>query len=127
MLPPGARVVDIDLAASFINNNAASVSQGLCARYVRLGLEAGGLSTAGRPGSAKDYGPFLTSKNAIKVTLGSEKPQKGDLAVFGGNSAHIHGHIQMFTGRQWVSDFKQNNFSPYSSNIPPVTIWRLPH
>ncbi len=35
----------------------------------------------------------------------------GDIAVFqsypGGS---IHGHIQMYNGSQWVSDFKQSKF-----------------
>jgi hypothetical protein len=85
------------------------------------------MDTTGRPASAKDYGPFLLKKGAQVVPGGDDyTPQKADIAVFDGTDAHPHGHIQIFTGTQWVSDFKQNRFSPYKTDIPPSTIYRFP-
>jgi type VI secretion system secreted protein VgrG len=56
-------------------------------------------------------------------------PQKGDIAVFQPpNDKHRHGHIQMYNGTQWVSDFKQPRaFWPnkdYEDIKPPYVIYR---
>lgn len=42
-------------------------------------------------------------------------------------TVHKHGHIQIFVGRgKWVSDFQQQNFSPYKDrHIPPFKTYRL--
>ena len=37
--------------------------------------------------------------------------QKGDLAVFAPSDGHDSGHIELFDGEQWRSDFKQGDFS----------------
>lgn len=55
--------VDLDKLTQWLDSHATShyikgVS-GHCARNVRMGFEAGGLNTSGRPGDAKNYGPFL--------------------------------------------------------------------
>jgi type VI secretion system secreted protein VgrG len=63
---------------------------------------------------------------AVVVSPDSYTPQKGDVAVFAGSDAHPHGHITIFDGKQWVSDFKQKNMSPYRTAAPPVTIYRFP-
>ncbi len=49
---------DYVAAVTTLNSNAKSSPVGYCAKYVRLALEGGGLSTSGRPGSAKDYDLF---------------------------------------------------------------------
>lgn len=49
-----------------LDNNAKDKSQKKCARYVRVGLEAGGGEVNPRPGSAKDYGPVL-ERNGFTV------------------------------------------------------------
>ena len=48
------------------------------------------------------------------------KPQKGDVVVFerplGRTWKKIfqwRGHIAMYNGNQWISDFKQKNMNPY--------------
>jgi hypothetical protein len=40
---------------------------------------------------------------------------------------HPYGHIEMYDGRRWVSDFMQHSFSPYrdAASTPPLTIYRL--
>jgi RHS repeat-associated protein len=119
--------IDKDKMVEYVEQNAKEKSQGRCAYACRKAFEAGGMNTTGRPVSAKDYGPFLLQKGAQVVPGGdSYEAEKGDVAVFDGNDARPHGHIQIFTGSQWVSDFKQNNFSPYRTNVPPSTIYRFP-
>lgn len=119
--------LDKDKVAQWMDDHAEKGSQGLCARYCRQGLEAGGLNTEGHPISAKDYGPFLTKRGATVVSPDNYIPQKGDLVVFDGNEYYPDGHLQVYDGSQWVSDFKQNRYSPYTDKTtPPSTIYRFP-
>ncbi|OGR51349.1 MAG: hypothetical protein A2049_00605 [Elusimicrobia bacterium GWA2_62_23] len=117
--------VDINKFVRWIDANAQLKSQHTCAKAVRQGLEAGGLDVSKRPEMAKDYGAFL-EKNGFKV-IGPDgySPQKGDIVVFqpGPNPA---GHIQVWNGRTWVSDFVQNpnKVSPYGNQTPSYAIYR---
>jgi hypothetical protein len=117
------------LLSTWMDAHALSRSSHHCAMYCRLGLEAGGVSTEDRPrsGDAADYGPFLLRHGAQKVLQDSYLPQVGDVAVFDKTAQHPHGHIEMYDGHQWVSDFMQHSFSPYhdASSTPTFTIYRL--
>ena len=50
---------NVNRALAALRGNARVKSSGYCARYVRMAIEAGGISTAGRPGSAYLYTSFL--------------------------------------------------------------------
>ena len=110
-------------ALAALNNNAQIKSSGWCARYVRTAIEAGGVSTAGRPASAYLYTSFLPKIgfNLVTTLFGksaqaqwsSSDAKQGDISVM---SHGQHGHICMWNGRQWVSDFFQNNMWPYSGD-----------
>ena len=122
---------NVDKAVETLNNNALSSSSGYCARYVRFALEAGGINTNGRPGSAKDYDTFLLNKGFNKVSSVNYKPITGDIVVMeafvGLKKVHPHGHIQMFNGKKWISDFVQKDFWPgsdYRNSQPISTILR---
>ena len=39
-------------------------------------------------------------------------PQKGDISVLPQNDRHVFGHIAVWNGNQWVSDFKQKDLYP---------------
>ena len=43
------------------------------------------------------------------------KPTKGDIVVLPNNELHPFGHIAIFNGEQWVSDFKQKSLYPNST------------
>lgn len=98
-------------------------SSGKCAKYVRLMLEAGGISTDGRPVAAKNYTRFLPTKGfkhiaslwggAEQSNFSSHAAKPGDIAVMDHGT---YGHICMWTGSQWVSDFIQRNMWVYSGN-----------
>ena len=67
-----------------IDKRADKKSTGYCARYVREAIEAGGMSTNGRPDYACKYGPFLLRKgfNQINITDPNDyTPIKGDIVV----------------------------------------------
>lgn len=113
----------VNNACTYARYKSNVKSSGKCAKFVRLMLEAGGIDTTGHPVSAKDYARFLPKigfKHIATVhgkadqsswTLLSAKP--GDIAVM----AHaVHGHICMYTGEMWASDFKQRNMWVYGGD-----------
>ena len=114
---------NINNAIKALIKNSSTSSQHQCAKYVRIAIEAGGVSTAGRPVAAKDYRSFLprigfsfigsiTGKsNQANWTKNNARP--GDIAVMEHGQ---YGHICMFSGKQWISDFKQNNMWVYGGD-----------
>lgn len=53
-----------------------------------------------------------------------QDPKRGDVAVFGKVGNHNSGHIQMYDGKQWVSDFKQNTDFPWRDvNKSDAPLW----
>jgi hypothetical protein len=113
-------------AINKLDSNASSTPLGKCAKYVRLALEAGGTNTAGHPVAAANYGSHLTEWGFSAVSGGvGYIPQTGDIAVFPAFTGHPYGHIQMYDGTQWVSDFKQNHFVPGTSYAgQPYQVYR---
>ena len=123
---------NINNAVNALNLNALPLPGiGKCARYVRYALESGfavkkDAYKALTPRSAKDTGAFLEQKGFR--TVNTTTYQKGDIAIiqnYTGGSPH--GHMQMYNGSQWVSDFKQNGFWPgsgYRTHKPKFSIFR---
>lgn len=102
-----------------LDNNAGSSSTDKCAYYVRLALAAEGFTdfNTNHPGAAYQYDSYLTKDGFTAVAQSTQDgyaAQAGDVVVFQPVSGHSSGHIAMYDGSQWVSDFKQNNF--YASN-----------
>ena len=116
-LPSTRQNFNIDAAVLYLNAHAyATYSRetcGRCARAVRLALEAGGINTNPHPISAKDYEPYLKKWGFTKIPRSDYDPIKGDIRVFqnypGGSK---HGHIDMYNGKQWVSDYFEKNDFP---------------
>lgn len=84
-----------------------------CARAVRMAMEAGGLSTDGRPRYGGNYGPFLLS-HGWKQLSSDVQPQAGDICVTHGLGKEGWGHISMFDGQKWISDYVQNSWKQFS-------------
>jgi hypothetical protein len=131
-VPPTRSSVEVlnkSQLSSWMDAHALSRSSQHCAMYCRMGMEAAGINTADRPrsGDAGDYGPFLLRHGAETVSPISYVPQVGDVAVFDKTGQHPYGHIEMYDGHQWVSDFMQHSFSPYrdADSTPTFTIYRL--
>ena len=109
-----------------INKTAGESSSGKCATNVRNALETAGFTTsdgstitdkyrnAGLAGSA-----YMYDSNGILEDVGFKKidpntsPVPGDIEVFGQSRNIKHGHIQVFNGDHWVSDFHQDGGSKY--------------
>lgn len=98
----------LDAAVKHLDASARTSSQGRCARYVREAIEAGGITIPlPRPVYAKDYGPVLAKLGFTKVPAVAYSPLRGDIVVLAPPSGQVAGHIQMFNGSKWVSDFVQ--------------------
>jgi hypothetical protein len=124
--------VDIEKYTTHLRNNAKRYSQGMCAKYVRLALAAGGAPTNGRhPGHAKDWGPVLLRLGFHRLTVENSDifiPMKGDVVVIQPHSAESpSGHIAAYDGKIWISDFKQRDFwsgPTYRIKRPPHAFYR---
>jgi hypothetical protein len=111
------------IAAARASRVALSRSSGYCARYVRKALQSAGYEFTPNP-SAYQYASRGTLAGAgFSKVSNNLPPQVGDVVVYDRSSKHPHGHIQIFDGGDWVSDFRQNSISPYSG-VYTYTTWR---
>jgi hypothetical protein len=92
-------------AVQHLRNHAAAASSGHCARSVRQAIAAGGVHVQNTE-SAKDYGPNLTHAGFAEVPAG-QPPRTGDVVVIQPIPNHPHGHMAMYDGHVWISDFRQ--------------------
>lgn len=138
---PAARW-DVDQAIRHLRAKAGPpYGVGKCATFVREAIEAGGLSISrAGSGSAKDYGSRLIQAGFVAQISASGPYKKGDVAVIDGFTRlaavgikrdHLDGHIAMYDGAQWISDFKQMGNTPYPGSDyekarPKVVIYRFP-
>ena len=111
------------IAAARASQVALSRSSGRCARYVRQALQSAGYEFTPNP-SAYQYETRGTLANAGFSKISNDlPPQVGDVVVYNRSSKHPHGHIQIFDGSDWISDFRQNSISPYGGSYS-YTTWR---
>ena len=125
---------NIQKACEWLHKSAANNSMHVCAKYVRMAIEVGGLSTNGRPSWAWKYINYLPKigfkfldrvNNSYQGEKGSYKPKPGDIAVYTqGNNTRVPGHICMWTGAEWASDFRQKNLIVYK-DTPLAYIFRF--
>lgn len=112
---------NINAAVRHLVSHAHKKSIHYCAQYVANAMFAGGLIFT-RKASAYMYAGYLPQIGfeclATKTGRKSQNEwtqkyaKAGDIAVM----AHgQHGHICMYSGTQWISDFKQKNAWVYSS------------
>ena len=119
-------IINMYIGRNLINTN----SKHQCAKYIREYLQVGfgggsvgEKALAGHPIAAKDYSKFLPKigfkkitelagrSEQAKYTANSVKP--GDIAVMNHGD---YGHICVWNGTMWVSDFIQRNVWPYQGD-----------
>lgn len=128
---PDAPCLDINQFVKTLVQNALPQSNGDCAEHVRIALKAGGIPTQGHPVYGKDYGPFLLQRGFSQVPPDNYSPQVGDIVVFQAYPGQEPqaGHIQGWSGTNWVSDFIQPPHGiypgpPYRKAQVPYAIYR---
>jgi hypothetical protein len=106
-------------ACETLTTNSKEKSIGKCAKYVADALQSAGYKFNRQPSA------YMYHTNGILSGMGFEcigrtnsQPQPGDICVINRFSGHPHGHICMFNGQQWISDFKQRTPVPYKEGAP---------
>lgn len=111
------------LAARAASRAALGRSLGRCALYVRKALQSAGYKFTPLPSAYQYAHGTLAGAGFTKISNNNYVPQVGDVVVFNRTSKNPHGHIQIYDGNQWVSDFRQNKFSPYAQHNG-YSVWR---
>ena len=108
---------NIDSAVEYLISHSHTHSTKYCAKYVADALNAGNLQFNRQPSA------YLYHTNGTLLNLGFKQiskpinPQKGDIYVQNKTNSHVHGHIAMYSGQQWISDFRQTTDQVYISNV----------
>ena len=103
------------MAAEYATEKAEKKSDGMCALYVRKAIIAGGIPLY--VGSdAWSYKYTLPILNFHQVGKKSER-EVGDIVVFQPIGGRKYGHIAIWNGKQWISDFKQRNIIVHSDYL----------
>ena len=109
--------------AAYAARNALSKSSGYCAKYVSNAMEHAGYKI-GR-GNANTYIEKCLVPAGFKKIPWGTAPSTGDIVNWSGVPAHKWGHVQIWTGGAWVSDFTQRTIKPWSNDGGSTpTHWR---
>ena len=123
---------NVGASVNWLIRNSKASSSSSCWKYVKDSLAAGGFHTDGSR-SAYMATDFLSNngfrcirKGRVSGHDGADYLDKclGDITVFNHCPKHPHGHIDMWCGKQWISDFKQNGNWINGSTETNFTIWR---
>ncbi len=114
---------DADMATSHLTQHACNRSKHCCAWYSMRALHAGGCPAIILP--AQWYRYYMPLVQFEEIPKQDYIPQEGDVVVFERPSwknwnkiSQWWGHIAMYNGKQWISDYKQKNMNPYKSDVP---------
>lgn len=110
------KAFNTEKAAIHVTEHAAPRSKTCCAWYVMRAMHSGGCWIGIYPAWAYKY--VLPLYNFERVDKNNYHPRKGDIVVIENSEEHFWGHIAMYNGRIWISDFKQRNMSPYKKTYP---------
>lgn len=122
----GSSKLNIGTAISYASSHALTSPSGRCAYYVRKALAAGGITSleSSHPGHAYQYGSYLKKAGFTAVYTGVYKTgmssisglKAGDIVVFQPVAGHPSGHIAIYDGRNWISDYRQVRMSSNDKN-----------
>ena len=108
-----------DSGTKVIGSKAATESNHHCAMHVRMGLAAGGINVSDRPSYARQYISWLPKKGFQFIGQSNSTPQIGDVAAYPNPSDPTGaGHICMYTGFAWASDYLQKSERAYPGCVP---------
>lgn len=101
---------------NYVTNHANPKPTGYCSKSVRIALQQCGVPVK-HTKQAKDMHRPLMNVGFKQLPLNTQ-PQVGDICVLNAVGRHIDGHIAIWNGTQWVSDFKQKGLNVWR-DIPP--------
>lgn len=104
-------------ATTYLTNHGRKKSKTWCACYTMRALQAGGCPAILLP--AQWYSWFMPIVGFKQISKEGYIPKAGDVVVFQRpKGRHPWGHIAMYNGSQWISDYKQKKMSPYKYPVP---------
>lgn len=109
--------INIRTFSKKLSSISATTSSQKCAASIRVALQSAGARIVKHPVAAADWGNTLKDLGYRQITPSFEKPQPGDIYIIDRTKNHIYGHIAGFTGKEWVSDFKQASHAVYKGNV----------
>ena len=114
---------DAEKAATHLTEHGLDHSIHWCAWYTMRALQAGGCPAIILP--AQWYRYYMPLVQFEEIPEKGYIPKKGDVVVFerpaGRDWKKISewwGHVAMYNGEQWISDYKQGDKSPYRKKVP---------
>lgn len=107
---------DKDKATKYLTENALSQSHCCCAWFTMRALQAGGCYVGIFPAWMYKY--VLPFYKFTEIPSNGYCPKKGDVVVFENTDNHFWGHVAMYNGNQWISDFKQKSMFVYKESVP---------
>ncbi|WP_180106281.1 peptidoglycan amidohydrolase family protein [Acinetobacter sp. YH12085] len=117
--------IDIDRLTGFLQGITRQSSTQKCARSVRLALESAGARFNGHPVAAADWGSTLQKIGYQKINLAFDRPKKGDIYIIDRNQSSRYGHIAAYSGKDWVSDYRQAGYAVYRTPNVKYSYYRL--
>jgi len=114
MLAKNGQRIDINKFTDFLQGISSSTSSKKCAKSIRLALESAGARFQSHPVAAADWGNTLMKIGYRQINPKFDAPREGDIYIIDRTGKHVYGHIAGFTGKQWVSDFRQKSYDVYN-------------
>lgn len=121
---------DLDVMADVVTRRAQGRgSTGDCALYVRKAMQAAQLKSfiSGGIGHANQFPPQLLAMSWVAVGQNVTSWKKGDISVFQRTNTRLgakYGHVAIYNGSQWVSDFIQSSVQPNRKDNLTFTLYR---
>jgi len=121
----GIPYLDVRKFTQKLHSMSSATSTKKCARSIRIALQSAGARILNHPVAAADWGNTLQTIGYKKITPSFNNPKEGDIYIIHRTQKHVYGHIAAYTGRQWVSDFRQNSHAVYKNDQVSYTYYRL--
>lgn len=121
----GIPFLDVRKFTQKLHSMSSATSTKKCARSIRIALQSAGARILNHPVAAADWGHTLQTIGYKKINPAFDNPQEGDIYIINRTQKHVYGHIAAYTGRQWISDFRQKSHAVYNNDRVSYTYYRL--
>ncbi|WP_425918208.1 hypothetical protein [Acinetobacter sp. TSRC1-2] len=121
----GIPYLDLRKFTQKLHSISSATSTAKCARSIRIALQSAGARILNHPVAAADWGHTLQTIGYKQIKPSFDQPRQGDIYIIDRTQKHVYGHIAAYTGRQWISDFRQNSHAVYKNDKVTYTYYRL--
>ena len=111
--------VNLDAAVDYLVKHAQKQSVHKCAGYVAAALIHGGFKFQKQSAAYKYRDNGILLKIGYKEISRQKSYKKGDITITEKNKYHQYGHMAMWSGKKWISDFVQNSEFVYKKSTQP--------